>query len=144
MIPNFSLDPIKAAVAPYALALKATAAVCVIGAAFVGGCNHGTDSQRDKDDKRIRNADAAVEAASTRAVNAEDALRLINKTTEIAKKAEAERKRQADTLVKQAQLEAKQQARRAADLEDQLEEARRIPDCERVLKENLCAAIPLL
>ena len=36
------LDPIKAAVAPYMLAIKAGAAVVLLAGLFIGGCNHDT------------------------------------------------------------------------------------------------------
>lgn len=55
-------DPIKAAIAPYALAVKAGIALALLLAAFVGGCNRGQAGVQAKWDKET----AKVKEAATR------------------------------------------------------------------------------
>lgn len=48
-----TLDPIKAAIAPYALLIKCGLALLLVGSLFVGGCNHGASKWRGKYDAEV-------------------------------------------------------------------------------------------
>lgn len=108
------LDPIKAAVAPYMLAIKAGAAVVLLAGLFIGGCNHGANKWQDKYD-----AEKAAHVA-TKASHATVLRDLANKTraAELAVKAageQAKADRQAnDERFKDARHEADQAKRELA------------------------------
>jgi len=75
-----TLDPIKAAVAPYALLIKCGLALLLAASLFIGGCNHGAGKWKAKYDDEVRaheadeiDNEALLDALSNRAKAAEAA-----------------------------------------------------------------------
>lgn len=128
---------VLSALSPYMLWLKIGLAVAL----FAGGVVTGCQVQERRDALEIEKKDRALENASRDLLAASTALRQVSAAT----RAEAERAREqaeaGQAAVEQARRDAEAYRAQLGDIRADLEDAKRDPDCRRILELPTCAVL---
>lgn len=125
--------------APYASLLKVALAVMLVAASFIGGCSHGTATQREADRAKLDKAAGDLRQASAALKASADALYEVDALTRAAQDAAEKQARIAAAAIVAARKDRDTYRARAAAIESDLERAKRDPKCAQQLEATSCA-----
>lgn len=132
-----SLNPIKAAVAPYLLYIKLGLAAIALSVAFSSGCTYGSDKQEVKTVKAENQANVYARQAEALADTIEEGNRQVAANQQAAREQAAI----AAQAVKDAEVEKKKNTKLQQEFNKKLAAAKKDPDCKAVLEMKLCPAL---
>lgn len=127
------------ALAPYASLLKVALLVMLAVASFVGGCSHGTATQREADRAKLDKAAADLRQASAALKASADALYEVDALTRAAQDAAEKQARMSAAAIVAARKDRDTYRDRLAAIEGDLERAKRDPKCAQQLEATSCA-----
>lgn len=115
--------------------------LAVCGALFVGGCNHGTGKQAERDAKAMAQADARANGYAAQVSVLTQTIAVIDAGTANALALAAEQAKRASVATERANEYAKDYAKAVEQAERDLAQAARDPDCGEVLRKPVCARL---
>lgn len=132
-----SLNPIKAALAPYVIYIK----LVFIAALFVGGVFTGCEWEEGRNSKHVaaveKERDTYKEQSNVNAL----ALQEVNKQYEANKQAALEWKERAEVAANFAKKEKEKNEDLQSDFQKRLAKAKTNPDCKAIMEMNLCPTL---
>lgn len=129
------------AIAPYASLLKWILIAALLGVVFIGGCNHGTEEQLERDAKAMKAADDRANHEAAQSAILAATLLQIDRDTETALIAATEQAKRAMQAEARADTAAKDHAETVERVERDMAAAKRDPSCKAVLETQTCAAL---
>lgn len=127
------------ALAPYASLLKIALPVLLVVGAFVGGCSHGKDVQRQADRVKLDKAAGDLRQASAALKASADALHEVDALARAAQDAAEKQARMAAAAIVAARKDRDTYRNRLAAIEAAIEHAKRDPACKQQLEATSCA-----
>ena len=125
-----ALDPIR----PYLWLAKWLGLAVVVSVLFVGGCRHGERRQAEKDN-------AVILKAQREAATMAETLRQIDADTQAMAREAADRVEQAKAAEARAIEGARTLRADLAEVNREIAEAKRDPDCKRLMETKSCALL---